>query len=469
MSRATDNSNQAHLNSPWLLLDTARRESNASIAIATNALNEIRDNVRRALDYSSDSESSLPVHVITEREFPCHDFSLLATTETNGTANENTRHFRQINHRRTSLTRLDGSIFGPDETYQAQLEEMAHSPVEPTAQSPRDEINNEILRLRNTPGQNNPYFEDARPGRRVTFDTQSTENTLLHELLQEIRELRIQVGSNRNERGPFEERNRVSRNFHENVLDLTYGRTQSDIRNQPGASLSFLSLKEARNMIPEIDGTNRNRVREFLNACNYAMKNIHPADEQTVLEAILCTKFKGKAMIDFHTRNIVDYEQLKRELETEYLGKRSTAHLQLEFNSLRQKPNESAQEFGRRVDNIAMELYESMEEGQNHTSEQQRAILDNIKMQALHNYQIGLNDDIKLIVRAQRYKTLQEAITGASAEEKVKEPNMRKPRPRQIRRANPTPAKSCVSKMRKNGTPRTRLSYKPIRESIFSA
>jgi len=423
MSRATDNSNRANLNSPWLLLNTARRASNASIAIATNALNEIRDNVSRVLDYSSDSESSPPVHIITEREFPFYDYSLLATTETNGTASENTRHYRHINHRRNSLTRFDGSIFDPNEIYQAQLGEMAHSPVDPTAQSPRDEIDNEILRLRNTPGQNNPYFEEARPGRRVTFDTQPTENMLLHELLQEIRELRIQVGSNRNER---EERNRVSRNLHDNALDLTYGRTHSDIRNQPGTSLSFLSLKEARNMIPEIDGTSRNRVREFLNACNYAMKNIHPADEQTVLEAIICTKFKGKAMIDFHTRDIVDYEQLKRELETEYLGKRSTAHLQLEFNSLRQKSNESAQEFGRRVDNIAMELYESMEEGQNHTSEQQRAILDNIKTQALHNYQIGLHDDIKLIVRAQRYKTLQEAITGASAEEKVKEPNMRK-------------------------------------------
>jgi len=70
-----------------------------------------------------------------------------------------------------------------------------------------------------------------------------------------------------------------------------------------------------------------------------------------------------------------------------------------------------------------MELYESMEEGQNHTPEQQRAILDNIKTQTLHNYQIGLHDDIKLLVRAQRYKTLQEAITGASAEEKVKEPS----------------------------------------------
>ncbi|XP_071580550.1 uncharacterized protein [Temnothorax nylanderi] len=123
-------------------------------------------------------------------------------------------------------------------------------------------------------------------------------------------------------------------------------------------------------------------------------------------------------MTDFDTRDIRDFEQLKRELETEYLGKRGMTHLQLEFNSLKRKLGKSAQEFGRRVEKLARELYEAMEEGQGHSQEQQKAILDSIKMQALHNFQIGLHDDIKMIVRAQRYQTLQEAITGASAEEK---------------------------------------------------
>jgi len=70
-----------------------------------------------------------------------------------------------------------------------------------------------------------------------------------------------------------------------------------------------------------------------------------------------------------------------------------------------------------------MELYESMEEGKEHMTKQQRAILDNIKEQAFYNYQIGLHDKIKLVVHAQRYKTLQEAMIDASAEEKVKGPS----------------------------------------------
>jgi len=90
-------------------------------------------------------------------------------------------------------------------------------------------------------------------------------------------------------------------------------------------------------------------------------------------------------MVDFYTREVRSYEQLKHELEAEYLSKQSTAHLQLEFNLFKQKAGENAQDFGHHVDVLAMELFESMEEGQNHTVEQQRAILEHIKLQVLHN------------------------------------------------------------------------------------
>ncbi|KAL6254793.1 hypothetical protein P5V15_014125 [Pogonomyrmex californicus] len=284
---------------------------------------------------------------------------------------------------------------------------MAHSPVEQ-----QNEIDNEILQLRHSVERHGP--QESRTNRRVTIDA-PPDNILLRELMDEIRDLRVQVnGLSRQTQLPTGERTRISQDFLPHPLDLTYGRSYQDIRNQPGNALTFLTLKDARNMIPEIDGTSRGRVYEFLNASTYAIKNIHPADEHSLLEAILCTKFKGKAMMDFRTRDIINFEQLKRELEKEYLSKRSTA--QLEFNSLKQKPNESAQEFGRRTDNIAMELYESMEE--------EKKIIRSNK-QALYNYQNGLHDEIKLIVRLQQYQTIQEAIAGATAEEKTRGPSTR--------------------------------------------
>jgi len=74
-------------------------------------------------------------------------------------------------------------------------------------------------------------------------------------------------------------------------------------------------------MIPEIDGISRNQVQKFLNASTYAMSEINPADERSLLRAILCTKLTGKAMYDFQTRDIRSFAQLKQEIEMCYLLK----------------------------------------------------------------------------------------------------------------------------------------------------
>ncbi|KAL6418437.1 hypothetical protein ACFW04_012091 [Cataglyphis niger] len=161
-------------------------------------------------------------------------------------------------------------------------------------------------------------------------------------------------------------------------------------------------------MIPEFDGTSRHKLQEFLNAY-----------KESLMQAILYTKLKGKAMQDFETRDIQTFEELKHQLETCYQTRQSTTHLQIEFNSLKQKINETAHAFGQRVDLLVMKLYDSMIEGEEHPAHSKRTIHETIKKQALINFQIGLRDELKVLVRTQRYTTLQEAIMGASAEEKL--------------------------------------------------
>ncbi|KAL6427145.1 hypothetical protein ACFW04_008647 [Cataglyphis niger] len=117
-------------------------------------------------------------------------------------------------------------------------------------------------------------------------------------------------------------------------------------------------------MIPEFDGTSRHKLQEFLNACTYTVRNISPADKESLMQAILYTKLKGKAM-DFETRDIQMFEELKHQLETCYQTRQSTTHLQIEFNSLKQKLNETAHSFGQRVDLLVMKLYNSMK-GEEH-------------------------------------------------------------------------------------------------------
>jgi len=64
-------------------------------------------------------------------------------------------------------------------------------------------------------------------------------------------------------------------------------------------------------MIPEFDGNSQAKLKEFLSACSYAIKNINSIDERTLLDAILCTKLKGKAIIDFETRDIYNMIPIK--------------------------------------------------------------------------------------------------------------------------------------------------------------
>ncbi|KAL6254800.1 hypothetical protein P5V15_014135 [Pogonomyrmex californicus] len=147
------------------------------------------------------------------------------------------------------------------------------------------------------------------------------------------------------------------------------------------------------------------------------MSKINPADEKLLLKAILYTKLTGKAMHDFQMRDRNTFAQLKQKIEMRYLVKRSTTHIQRECNIIRQKPGESAREYGLRVDKLVIKLYQSMVEGR----EQWKEILDTIQELVLENFQLGLRDEIQTIVRSRNYTNLTAAILGATAKEKLKD------------------------------------------------
>ena len=424
-------SDQSDILSPHRPSETAQSAPpRTPVRIATDALDEIIAQVNRALGLTDDNEATSPVNVVKEREFVFDDLdpSLLLETDRTDTQPTNRRVIPYVSRPPSSLSLREEysltsheSVF--EEAFHEQTDRMATGGdvTQRNGGNPGNEHEESIER----PG---PSESRSRIGSRDILP-EIGGSPALTELLRDLayyrnRQDRILERLQAQFAHPTE-RPRVSRAHGNYGADISYGRTQGDVRARMDVPQNYLRLKEALDMIPDFDGTSRNRVREFLNASSYAMKNIDPTNEYTLLEAILCTKLKGRAMLDFQTRDIQDYEQLKEALEKEYLSKRSTSHLQIEFNSLKQKHGENAQDFGRRVDTVAMELYEAMIEEGTHEPEHQKAMLNMIKLQALHNYQHGLNEEIRLIVRSQKYKTLQEAMAGASSEEKVKGPNYR--------------------------------------------
>ncbi|XP_071627755.1 uncharacterized protein [Temnothorax longispinosus] len=464
----------AELNQSWLHSETSRRARRnrplSPVQTTEEGVSDNRETVRRNLDeyYSSESESEPELHpnsVIEREQFDdsviildarvigqnnCPDENRLHPSHAHAQSEDaNSTTSKRTHRREFSLTSYDSSVFDPQEYYSAprhvNVIEMAEATnsnhdannVNDNAPITPEEIDEEINRLnlvlsqRGTPANHRNRIP-ARAG-----PPRDDRDSILDEILNGIRNLQDRVNQ-------LETANPERREFHARrepsnlPFEVTYGRTSYDIRNQAERAIGYLRLKEARDMIPEFDGAS-SKLQEFLSAASYAIKNINPMEEGTLLEAVLCTKLKGRAMIDFQTREIRDFAQLKKELEVCYLSRKSTTHLQLEFNTLKQKPGENARAFGLRADKLAMELYDSMIEGRNHTIESKRTILETIQQQALQNFQLGLRDEIKLLVRAQHFATLQEAIAGASAEEKVNGPSGIPPRPKNNYAYSPQP------------------------------
>lgn len=243
-------------------MSVEQTDSPIAIKVAETVLRQIRDNARKTLSQLSDSHSDLSLDVITEREFEIlsHEFSLL-----------------------DNMT--DQAPFNSGFT-------LMGTPIDEAAGPSSGEVDNGIHQVHETMnlGTNETHrpFEDP-------IRNPPTKNITMQDVLCAI-EMCAQFAENTTyyRAPPANPTRRLS--FHEHAFNTTYGRTSYDIRNQRGSTVSFLPLKDARNMIPDIDGPSRNRVKEFLNASTYVMQNIHSAEEHTLLEAILCTKTKGKAM-----------------------------------------------------------------------------------------------------------------------------------------------------------------------------
>ena len=403
-------------NDSWLHSEQATR----AIEYCEQAVIEARDRVRRELD---PYDSELPENVIREREFPFANLDAsLFQGEFNATRQHRVERRTRPYESRTpsrvssrgefSLTSYESDIFDPADFFQTDA--MPNDEQAETQQFIAG-AEQELQNLHHELSANAPRLARTATQRDDVQEIREALRAMMHEvrrLTNEVNEVR--ETNSRTLRPHAPRQTRYSRR------ETAFEYPDDDVRRQRGRGI--LSLKEARGMIPEFDG-NASKLQEFLSAMTYAIENIDPSDEVSLLGAILCTKLKGRAMLDFQTRRISDFVQLRTELESCYASKRSTTHLQLDFNTLKQKPGESARAYGLRTDKLTIDLYESMIEGRHqYTAEHKRIILEMLQQQALENYQIGLREDTKAVVRSRGYVTLQDAIAAASAEERIKGP-----------------------------------------------
>jgi len=133
------------------------------------------------------------------------------------------------------------------------------------------EIDTEIDRLRNTANHiTHRRLEQPRT-------CPETRDSVLDQLLEGMRGIQ---DLSRLENASHDYPLRETRNY---AFDVTYGRIMEDVKNQHDPVNTYIKVEDDRDMIPEIDRTSRNQVQKFLNASTYAMSEINPADERSLL------------------------------------------------------------------------------------------------------------------------------------------------------------------------------------------
>lgn len=413
-------------NKSWLLSDRAQRTIHTSVEparVIQEATRDISDNVNRALQIvnsDSDSDTELHPNIDNIRDYPFGEIDSSLIPALNNTVIKrpyiSRTPSRVSEYSEFELTSYDSSIFDPNEIRNEGMPHKQKGEIDAA-------IDAEIIALKEQNQKGKTKEAKAGPSNEVG----PTREEIMFDALQEIREqmaILSEYVHARNEETQEQIRElKYNPQYRNAETDVSYGRTNEDIRNRQSiAECRHMTPKHATSLIPIFDGTSRTNLKSFLSACSYTMKYIKPEFEGELLEAIMSTKLQGKALLDFEIKDIRNFDQLKRELEKFYCPKKNTTSIQIEFNYLKQRPSENAVEYGARTDKLAMELYEALTEGQENTSQEKRTILRTIQQQALQNFTHGLRDDLKIIVRAQRFETLQEAIEGARAEEKLKRP-----------------------------------------------
>lgn len=181
-----------------------------------------------------------------------------------------------------------------------------------------------------------------------------------------------------------------------------------------------LTFKAALALIPSFDGRSRGDLQDFMNTCKVAFKQVDVRSKGDLLEAVLLVKLKGKASQSVRYKDINSYSELEAELKQLYGEKKSLFSLQNEFSALKQRVGETVQSFGNRVENTLVDLVEAtLREEKEEIGK--RVLQQFLRKQALEIFKEGLNDDVRMIVKARNPSQLEEAISQALEEERLKE------------------------------------------------
>lgn len=162
-----------------------------------------------------------------------------------------------------------------------------------------------------------------------------------------------------------------------------------------------ISLNTLLQLIPDFDTSQTSQVYRFVRSCDSAFKLATEIPKEILLTYAL-NKITGSGSSDVHAKKYTDWYTLKAFLIQKY--SQTLGHLNLELQSLFQKPNESLTDYYHRVDICRSKIIEKLTaEIVDSTLERRKPTTEETALNVFVN---GLSSDIGTMLRTEAFKNL---------------------------------------------------------------
>lgn len=181
-----------------------------------------------------------------------------------------------------------------------------------------------------------------------------------------------------------------------------------------------LSLGCLQKLIPEFDTSQNAQVYRFIRSCDSAFQ-LAAVHQTTALLTCAINKITGPGSSDVYAKQFTRWEDLKNFLIQKFSLGKTLAHLNLELQSLFQKPQETVTQFFHRVDLCRSKILEKLTtEIKDRTLEGRKATTEETALSVFTN---GINSDIGMMLRVRGFESLSDAGHFATQEEKIRNMN----------------------------------------------
>jgi len=177
-----------------------------------------------------------------------------------------------------------------------------------------------------------------------------------------------------------------------------------------------LGLETVIRQAPSFSGGTDSQLSIFITKCEFLFSNVTDTIKPQLLRAII-TNIEGNVHEYIKYHEFETWDQLKNHLKTIYQTSHSINYLQKQLTSMKQRHDESIQDFSNRIQQIYHQLTSALTIGK--TVTESRTIAESMLTTTLVVFMEGINPSIRLILEARNISSYEETVRIATEKENV--------------------------------------------------